>query len=129
MKLSNNYTFMLKMKWFVLIIPILVFLLLYSSSKNESLKNVNELQKKVIPSLVSNNLPFIVNRGQLDPEVDYYTNIIGGTVFITCNAELVYSLNPKSDKESLLTFKEHFTKSNKVSFAGKEKSNTNIRRL
>lgn len=41
-------------------------------------------------------LPFMVNAGQVDERVKFYANTFMGTVFITDNGEIVYSLrNPK----------------------------------
>ena len=42
------------------------------------------------------DLPFIKNQGQKISEVAYYANALGGTVFVTQQGELVYSLPKKS---------------------------------
>ena len=37
-------------------------------------------------------IPFIANNGQVDKQVKYYANTFGGTVFVTKDGEIVYSL-------------------------------------
>ena len=39
-------------------------------------------------------MPFIANEGQTDERVMFYANTFGGTVFVTKNGEIVYSLPP-----------------------------------
>src|SRR3989339_465945 len=41
-------------------------------------------------------IPFVANNGQVDAQVKYYANTFGGTVFVTKDGEIVYSL-PKSE--------------------------------
>ena len=46
-------------------------------------------------------IPFIANNGQVDKQVKYYANTFGGTVFVTKDGEIVYSLpNNSSDVET-----------------------------
>ena len=37
-------------------------------------------------------MPFIANNGQVDEQVRFYAKTFGGTVFVTKNGEIVYSL-------------------------------------
>ncbi|MBI5677582.1 MAG: hypothetical protein HZC52_03625, partial [Planctomycetes bacterium] len=43
-------------------------------------------------------IPFIANKGQTDEKVKFYANTFGGTVFVTKNGEIVYSL-PNNSSE------------------------------
>ncbi|HHT9112603.1 MAG TPA: DUF7948 domain-containing protein [Candidatus Wunengus sp. YC65] len=46
-------------------------------------------------------IPFVANNGQVDAQVKYYANTFGGTVFLTKEGEIVYSLpNNSSDVET-----------------------------
>jgi len=38
------------------------------------------------------SIPFILNQGQMDKRVKFYANTFGGTVFVTENGEMIYSL-------------------------------------
>jgi len=42
-------------------------------------------------------IPFVANNGQVDAQVKFYANTFGGTVFVTKNGEIVYSL-PNNEK-------------------------------
>ena len=44
-------------------------------------------------------MPFIANNGQVDKQVKFYANTFGGTVFVTKDGEIVYSL-PNNSSES-----------------------------
>ena len=37
-------------------------------------------------------MPFIANNGQVDGQVQFYAKTFGGTVFVTKDGEIVYSL-------------------------------------
>nr|CAJ75180.1 conserved hypothetical protein related to cell surface glycoprotein (S layer protein) [Candidatus Kuenenia stuttgartiensis] len=56
-------------------------------------KAVNQKIKKL-------QIPFIANEGQADEKVAYYANTFGGTVFVTKDGEIVYSLPKGSDVEN-----------------------------
>ena len=43
-------------------------------------------------------IPFIANNGQVDEQVRFYAKTFGGTVFVTKNGEIVYSL-PNNSSE------------------------------
>ena len=74
------------------------------------------LSMSIVPSLLANHdgadeptkaeviqktkklqIPFIANEGQMDEQVKFYANTFGGTVFVTKDGEIVYSL-PGRDK-------------------------------
>ncbi|HLE87209.1 MAG TPA: hypothetical protein VI727_06065 [Candidatus Brocadiaceae bacterium] len=42
-------------------------------------------------------MPFIANEGQVDERVAFYAKTFGGTVFVTKDGDIMYSL-PKSEK-------------------------------
>ncbi len=45
------------------------------------------------------NLPFVTNAGQMDPRVRFYAHTFTGTIYVTNDGELVYSLPPTDDKQ------------------------------
>lgn len=73
---------------------------------------------KMRAEMADMNLPFIANEGQVDKKARFYSQTFGGTVFVTENGEIVYSL-PRVEKE---TGKEKAAKGVglKESFVGSE---------
>ncbi|TVM00363.1 MAG: hypothetical protein CV087_14655 [Candidatus Brocadia sp. WS118] len=65
----------------------------------------NTVKNEVNQKIGKIHIPFIANEGQSDKRVKFYANTFGGTVFITKNGEIVYSL-PKFEKRKAL--KEDF---------------------
>ncbi|GAN33996.1 MAG: hypothetical protein DYG83_13515 [Candidatus Brocadia sp. AMX2] len=49
-------------------------------------------QAEVIQKTKKLQIPFIANMGQTDERVEFYANTFGGTVFVTKDGEIVYSL-------------------------------------
>jgi len=48
------------------------------------------------------SIPFILNQGQMDKRVKFYANTFGGTVFVTENGEMIYSLQKaERDRKAL----------------------------
>ncbi len=47
------------------------------------------LSKGVITKL---SVPFVKNEGQMDERVEFYANILGGTLYVTRDGELIYNL-------------------------------------
>ncbi|HEX3033822.1 MAG TPA: SBBP repeat-containing protein [Thermodesulfobacteriota bacterium] len=47
------------------------------------------------------HIPFITNQGQTDEEVKFYANTFGGTVFITREGEIIYSLPKVEDMKQV----------------------------
>jgi len=87
-----------------LAIAIVFYLLLLIS--NSALATVTgavltEIEKKELhDKVISIQVPFIENQGQIkDERVKYYAKTLGGTVFITYEGELVYSL-PKFESNA-----------------------------
>ncbi len=58
-------------------------------------------KEDVAHKMQSIQMPFVANNGQVDAQVKYYANTFGGTVFVTKDGEIVYSLpNNSSDVET-----------------------------
>ena len=52
-----------------------------------------ENRRKILNKVYSLQIPFIENKGQIkDESVRYYAKTMGGTLFITKDGEMVYSL-------------------------------------
>ena len=53
---------------------------------------------------------FIVNKGQVDKNIHYYTQTLAGPVFVTKSGELVYSLSNRDDEQIIngVAFREKF---------------------
>lgn len=51
-----------------------------------------EKEKQVKTAMGGMAVPFIANQGQVHQKVAFYANTFGGTVFVTKNGEIVYSL-------------------------------------
>ena len=67
------------------------------------------MQKKFQKKVGSLQMPFIKNVGQMDKAVAYYAPTFGGTVFITNEGQIVYSLPEKGEekeKTKSVTLKE-----------------------
>ena len=64
-----------------------------------SQENSNKPSKtEVIQKTKKLQMPFIANNGQTDEKVKFYANTFGGTVFVTKDGEIVYSL-PNNSSE------------------------------
>src|SRR3990172_5573802 len=70
-------------------------------SADKSLSNLSNQQSaiqnpqskaEVIQKTKKLQMPFIANNGQMDEKVKFYANTFGGTVFITKDGDIVYSL-------------------------------------
>ena len=56
-------------------------------------------KEDVAHKMQSIQIPFVANNGQVDAQVKFYANTFGGTVFVTKEGEIVYSL-PGNSSES-----------------------------
>jgi hypothetical protein len=56
-------------------------------------------RKEISAKLSGLRMPFIENRGQVSEEVSFYAKTFGGTLYITRQGELVYSLPKIEQKE------------------------------
>ena len=52
----------------------------------------NPSKEEVIQEIQKLQVPFITNNGQVDERVRFYAKTFGGTVFVTKDGEIVYSL-------------------------------------
>ncbi|MDN3515837.1 MAG: SBBP repeat-containing protein [Candidatus Brocadia sp.] len=84
-------------RWNMVFIVLIVFLLpvffpkALPASKKEIIQNTKKLR-----------MPFIVNKGQVDERVAFYANTLGGSIFVTKDGEIVYSLPAKNSKSEVL---------------------------
>lgn len=60
-------------------------------------QHVSSKRAAVNRAMHSLALPFIANRGQLDPRVAYYASTPGGTTFVTRRGTLVVNLPPRAE--------------------------------
>jgi len=59
--------------------------------------SIKHHKRKILNKVYTLQIPFIENKGQIkDESVRYYAKTFGGTVFVTKDGKLVYSL-PKFD--------------------------------
>ena len=79
------------------------FFILFSSSylaMGSVLKEENK--REILNKVYTLQIPFIENKGQIKGEtVKYYAKTLGGTVFVTKNGKLVYSLPKFETKEKV----------------------------
>ncbi len=86
---------MSKRTYFYLLLTVLLLIPAVSFGSN-----TGKIEDKVKAKLVSLSIPFIENTGQIEnDEVSFYAKTFGGTVFITKEGDIVYSL-PKFPDES-----------------------------
>ncbi len=71
-----------------------LFLIAFTASPlTASQKNSNTPSKtEIIQKTKKLQIPFIANNGQVNEKVKFYANTFGGTVFVTNDGEIVYSL-------------------------------------
>src|SRR3989338_5844280 len=88
-------------KSYLCILSFIAFLLLFTpvlTANEPATKPTNQEFKQKTAKL---HMPFIANNGQVDEQVRFYAKTFGGTVFVTKNGEIVYSLpNNSSDVET-----------------------------
>jgi hypothetical protein len=64
-------------------------------------------QERARQALTGLQIPFIANESQLDPRVSYYASTFAGTVYVTRDGKIVYSL-PRHDDDSGWSLTEMF---------------------
>jgi len=86
-------------------------------------------EREILNKVSSLQIPFIENKGQIkDGNVKYYAKTLGGTLFITKDGEMVYSL-PKFEKENETkgwVIKESFVGSSVSQVTGEGKAITKV---
>ena len=87
-----------------------------------------QTKNKVSNQVSSFNIPFIVNKGQIDKDVKFYTPIFNGTAFITELGEITYTFtkNPQDNKKTSLTITEEIVGSKINKVIGESSSSTKI---
>jgi hypothetical protein len=78
-----------------------LFLIAFTASPlTASQKNSNSPSKtEIIQKTKKLQIPFIANDGQVNEKVKFYANTLGGTVFVTNDGEIVYSLPDGKNEE------------------------------
>lgn len=77
------------------------------SAQADYAKNIDRMPNT--STAVNTHLPFMANRGQTDPQVKFYARTFGGTVFLTENGNIVYSL-PRAGDDAGRATSVHFAK-------------------
>jgi hypothetical protein len=72
------------------------------------------VRKEVNQKIGKIRIPFVANQGQSDRRVRFYAPTFGGTVFVTEDGEIIYSLPRIEDRqiENELALKENVTEFN-----------------
>jgi hypothetical protein len=127
----------------------LMFLILFLSvwpavSQGDVRTSENQLsdqdKQKILTQAYDLRIPFIANEGQIAKEVDFYAKTFGGTVYVTRQGEMVYSLtkkdldqaSAKGDKEKkshnvqVSVLKERLFQAKNISPVGVGKSDTKV---
>lgn len=110
---------------FLFVISLTFFL----SSQSNAAVNANEMSKqKIAAQIAALNIPFIQNDGQTDGEVSFYAKTFDGTVFVTNEGEIVYTLMKNKDETTAtgLSFKEDFIGGNINDVNGEEEAITKV---
>jgi large repetitive protein len=85
-----------------------------------------EVEKtRITQKMLTLRMPFIENRGQTDSRVKYYAKTFAGTVFVTDEGKIVYSL-PVKEKGRQITLAEKLLEARVKAVQGKEKSVTKV---
>ena len=77
--------------------PLTLALLSAARASGEVGRAVDECVKQRLSGL---HISFLANEGQTDPAVAYYAQTFAGTVFVTRDGQIVYSLPAKRDSDS-----------------------------
>jgi hypothetical protein len=115
------------------ILPTLFFAqapdILWAKMDNPDQVSHQENKREILSKVYSLQMPFIENEGQIaDEGIRYYTKTIGGTVCVTKEGEIVYSLL-KSGKQNSIerwVIKESFVESNSPNVTGQEVATTKV---
>ena len=68
---------------------------------------VRPSKEEVAQKIQTLQVPFIANEGQVDESVAFYAKTFGGTVFVTKNGEIVYSLPSGRDVPAGASLRNH----------------------
>ncbi|WKZ20281.1 MAG: SBBP repeat-containing protein [Candidatus Jettenia sp. CY-1] len=84
-------------KWLIIPIILLQVVLLSEILFAEQEGTRKLLKDEVIQKVQKFHVPFIANNGQIDDRVKFYANTFCGTVFVTQEGEIIYSLTEVKD--------------------------------
>ena len=107
---------------------------LLSQNPNLITEYTNTDESEIVSRMAKAHIPFIINEGQSNEKIMFYASTFGGTVFITKDGEIVYSL-PKTENNFItgennkgfgVAIKEEFVSGNIKEITGEEKSITQV---
>ena len=106
----------------------LVIVLTFSSSQSSAVILKDNSSSKIASQIAKLNVPFISNAGQADAKVSFYARTYNGTVFVTEDGEIVYSLMKIVDESTAtrLALKEEFVGGTVNDPNGEEESVTRV---
>lgn len=107
----NNINNRLKKIFFILLLIVLLIFIkfIYKTNPQNAIKKINKLVTNL-------QTPFILNKGQIDKKIIYYSKIKGGAIYINQNGDIIYSFSD-INKQKKYVVRENFFNclSNKIS--------------
>jgi len=100
-------------------------LILILNQENHTKFNLKD-KSEITPPISKLQIPFVLNEGQFDENVKFYANTFSGTVFITKNGDIVYSLPMIIEKNISkgLALKEYLVGGKIRNITGQKKAKT-----
>src|SRR3989304_3532531 len=74
------------------VLSFIAFLLLFTPVLTANEPAIKPTNQEFAMKTARLQMPFIANNGQMDEQVIFYAKTFGGTVFVTKEGEIVYSL-------------------------------------
>jgi len=111
----------------LVLIPLFILLFFGYSAMGSVVKEKDK--REILNKVYTLKIPFIENKGQIkDESVRYYAKTFGGTVFITKDGKLVYSLPKFGTKEKVKgwVIKESLVKASISNVKGEEEAVTKV---
>jgi len=101
-------------------------ILLHSVYSFASAKTNEDSKRNILAGAGKISIPFIENQGQMDKKVKFYANTFAGNVFITDNADIVYSLTKRDAFNNIehANLKESLIGRNSSDIHGEDKSSS-----
>ncbi len=109
-------------KFFMVPATLLLLMSVVSSLQAEHRSSDKPLKSNITLNGNRLQIPFVANKDQTDERVKFYAKVFGGTVFVTKQGDIVYSLS--SSKKQKLLLKEEFLHGKICEIEGEEKSAT-----
>ncbi|GAF67434.1 unnamed protein product, partial [marine sediment metagenome] len=110
----------------IIFITIIFSLLTNSEFKQKIIKSNPERNSDLRAQITNIQIPFIINKGQMDEEIVAYAQTFGGTAFITDRADIIYSLKNNYQTDKPMVLKECLVYGNPIDITFEEKSATRI---